>query len=112
MIRAVARLWCSFLVVGVSALLAVVLLVSGPATAQTTTTLPTTSGGTTSPYGPATAPSTIAPTTVAPVTKPAAVAFTGADIAGMVGAGAIAIGVGGTLVLVSRRRRSEQTHQA
>ena len=79
------------------------------------------------PYGPCTQPTTVAPTTVVtkgggngngngngrsgnPVTAasstgPSSTAFTGADLALMFTIGAIAIGVGGVLVLVSRRRR-------
>jgi hypothetical protein len=92
---------------GATALLGTVLLVSGPAAAL-------------APYGPATQPTTVTPTTVAPstpvlapssVTPPSSahspIAFTGAELALMFTIGAIAIGVGGMLVLASRRRRSK-----
>ena len=112
MIQAVVRVWLKFLVMGASALVGALLLVSTPATAaDTTTTSQPTTTASTAPYAPVVSPTTIAPTTV-PVAKPAAIAFTGADIALMATAGAIAVGVGGTLVLVSRRRRSEQAHKA
>jgi hypothetical protein len=99
MVATAVRLWFKLLLLGATALLGAVLLVSTPASAQPTT----------APYGPATTPSTVAPTTAAPVAKPAAIAFTGADIAAMATVGAVAIGVGGTLILVTRRRRSEQS---
>ena len=51
-----------------------------------------------------TAPTTTTTTTVPPV-KPAVIAFTGADIAAMVTAGLALLGLGGFLVLISRRRR-------
>jgi len=109
MLRAVVRSWFKIVLMGATALFGASLLLAGPALAAdvttTTTTQPTTSA-TTAPYGPITSPSTIAPTTAAPVAKPATIAFTGADIAAMATVGAIAIGVGGTLILVSRRRRS------
>jgi len=114
-------LWAGFLTMGATALLGAVLLVSGPAAALDR-----------APYGPATQPTTITPTTVtpttvttsAPVVSPASVtpgssssrtgpsstAFTGADLALMFTIGAIAIGVGGMFVLVSRRRRSEPAY--
>jgi hypothetical protein len=106
-------LWAGFLAVGATALLGTVLLVSGPAAAL-------------APYGPATQPTTITPTTLttsAPVVSPASVtpaaashkgpgstAFTGAELALMFTIGAVAIGVGGMLVLVTRRRRSEPAY--
>jgi hypothetical protein len=103
MMRTAVRLWGGVLATLATAFVGAVLLLTGPAAAA-----PTTSGGTTADYGPATAPSTLVTTTTAPpVTKPAAIAFTGADIALMVTIGAAAVGVGGTLVLVSRRRRAE-----
>ncbi len=112
-------LWGGFLMLGAAALLGAVLLVSGPAAAVTC------------PYGPCTQPITVTPTTAVPTTPPVVgassvtppsaspstapsttssspIAFTGADLALMFTIGAIAIGVGGMLVLVSRRRRSEQ----
>ena len=107
-------LWAGFLMLGATALLGAVLLVSGPAAALDR-----------APYGPATQPTTITPTTVttsAPVVSPASVtpgssrtgpsstAFTGADLALMFTIGAIAIGVGGMFVLVSRRRRSQPAY--
>ena len=104
MTRKAVGLWAALMALCGTALLSLVLLVSGPVAAQTTGG---TTGGTGA-YGPTTAGSTVAPTTVAPVSKPAAVAFTGADIALIVIVAACAIGVGGTLVLVSRRRRSQQ----
>jgi hypothetical protein len=53
------------------------------------------------------ASSTPTTTTTTPVTKGSAIAFTGADLAGM-WAGAVALlGLGGLLVLVSRRRRGQ-----
>jgi hypothetical protein len=79
----------------------------------TTTTPPTTTTTTTAP----TTTTTIAPTstTVAPTTTtvpatttttvPAPLAFTGADIAGMVLIGLIAVIVGGLLLFSSRKRR-------
>jgi Na+/H+-translocating membrane pyrophosphatase len=48
-------------------------------------------------------------TTTAPKTAPstaATIAFTGADIAGMATGGLALIGLGGLLLLVSRRRRN------
>jgi fimbrial isopeptide formation D2 family protein/uncharacterized repeat protein (TIGR01451 family) len=51
------------------------------------------------------APTTTTTTTAPPVAKPAAIAFTGADIAGMVAAALGLLGLGGFLVLLSRRRR-------
>ncbi len=102
--RMAVNLWVGFLVICASALMGAVLLVSGPASAQPVTTPA---------YGPVTAGTTVttpAPvvTPAAPVTAPSSVAFTGADLALMFTFGAVAIGVGGTLVLVSRRRRSDQ----
>jgi LPXTG-motif cell wall-anchored protein len=52
-----------------------------------------------------TAPATTTTTAPPPVTKPATIAFTGADIAGMVAAGLALLGLGGFLVLLTRRRR-------
>jgi hypothetical protein len=96
-------MWLKLLALGASALFCAVLLVSGPASAAPTTG-GTTTGGTG--YGPATAPATVTPTTAAPTPKTApAIAFTGAEIETMVAIAAVAITVGGTLVLVSRRRR-------
>jgi len=114
-------LWGGFLVLGATALLGAVLLVSGPATAATC------------PYGPCTQPTTVTPTTAAvsttppvvtrsstptpsatpsPATSPSSpIAFTGAELALMFTIGAIALGVGGLLVLVSRRRRSEPAYE-
>ena len=81
--------------------------------ASTTTT-------TACPYGPCTSPTTFTPTTVKPVVSAGQVAsspatagsnsggptaFTGADLALMFTIGAAAVGVGGMLVLVARRRR-------
>ena len=104
--RTAVNLWVGFLVTCASALMGAVLLVSGPASAAPVTTPA---------YGPVTAGTTVTPATTAPVVTPAApvtapssVAFTGADLALMFTFGAVAIGVGGTLVLVSRRRRSDQ----
>jgi hypothetical protein len=107
-------LGAGLLMVGATALMAVTLLVSGPAAAL-------------APYGPATQPTTVTPTTVstsAPVISPASVtpgsssrtgpsstAFTGAELALLFTIGAIAIGVGGMLVLVTRRRRSEPAYE-
>ena len=108
-------LWAGFLMLGATALMGAALLVSGPAAAL-------------APYGPATQPTTITPTTVAPVVSPSPVlapsstagpssangpsstAFTGAELALLFTIGAIAIGVGGMLVLVTRRRRSEPAY--
>jgi hypothetical protein len=114
-------LWGGFLVLGATALLGAVLLVSGPAAAATC------------PYGPCTQPTTVTPTTAAvsttppvvtrsstptpsatpsPATSPSSpIAFTGAELALMFTIGAIALGVGGMLVLVSRRRRSEPAYE-
>jgi hypothetical protein len=119
--RAVA-LWGGFLMAGAAALLGAVLLLSGPAAAVTC------------PYGPCTQPISVTPTTVvsttptvvtpsspAPpspstsqsTTSPSSpIAFTGAELALMFTIGAIAIGVGGMLVLVSRRRRSELAYES
>ena len=110
-------LWGGFLLLGATALLGALLLVSGPAAAATC------------PYGPCTQPITVTPTTAvsttptvvtpsstpSPSTAPSTaatspIAFTGAELALMFTIGAIAIGVGGMLVLVSRRRRSEQAY--
>jgi hypothetical protein len=99
-------MWLKLLAIGASALFCAVLLVSGPASAAPTTGGVTTGG---TGYGPATAPATVTPTTAAPAATPTtapAIAFTGAEIEMMVVIGAVAIGTGGTLVLVSRRRRS------
>ena len=109
--RAVA-LWAAFMMLGATALLGVVLLVSGPAAAVTC------------PYGPCTQPTTVTPTTAvsttptvvtrssvpspsatpptaSPRTGPTSTAFTGAELALMFTIGAIAIGVGGMLVLMT-----------
>ena len=102
-----------FLMLGATALMGAVLLVSGPAAAL-------------APYGPATQPTTITPVTAAPSTpvlspssvtpsssshsSHSAIAFTGAELALLFTIGAIAIGVGGMLVLVSRRRRYEPAY--
>ncbi len=108
MLRTAVKLWFGFLMLGATALMGAALLVSGPAAAAP----PVTGGtGTTAPYAPITSgatvtPATTPPTTPAPVTSPT-IAFTGADLAIMFTIGAVAIGVGGTLVLVSRRRRSD-----
>ena len=75
-----------------------VALLSSPAKAQTA---PSTTGY---PIPPSTG---TAPQIVTTTTK-AALAFTGADIAGMMVAAAVVIGAGGTLVLVARRRRVQQ----
>jgi hypothetical protein len=64
-----------------------------------------------------TSPSTVTPTntptlgsTAAPAAKGSAIAFTGADLAGM-WAGAVALlGLGGLLVLASRRRKGQANH--
>src|ERR1700722_12447007 len=105
MMRRAVKLWFGILMMGATALMGATLLVSGPAAAA-----PPVTGGTGA-YGPVTSGSTVTPTTTAPVTAPAAapvtsptIAFTGADLALMFTFGAVAIGVGGTLVLVSRRR--------
>ena len=106
MIRTAVNLWVSFLVLCATALMGAVLLISGPAGAAPVT-------GGTGAYGPVTSPATVTPVTAAPATPAAApvtsptIAFTGADLALMFTFGAVAIGVGGTLVLVSRRRRSD-----
>jgi uncharacterized protein HemX len=107
---------------GATALLGTVLLVSGPAAAAIC------------PYGPCTQPTTVTPTTVsttgtavtpspstslstatpspATATSPSSpIAFTGAELALMFTIGAIALGVGGMLVLVARRRRSEPAYE-
>jgi hypothetical protein len=103
-------LWAGFLLLGATALMGASLLVSGPAAAL-------------APYGPATQPTTITPTTVttsAPVVSPGSVnppslahpsspiAFTGAELALLFTVGAVAIGVGGMLVLMTRRRRRSE----
>jgi hypothetical protein len=59
---------------------------------------------TVAPAGPATAPNVFTGAPPAPASGP--FGFTGADLALMFTVGAVAIGVGGMLVLVSRRRRS------
>jgi hypothetical protein len=106
-------MWLKLMALGASALFCAVLLVSGPASAAPTTGGATTGG---TGYGPATSPSTVvSPTTAAPVATPKTspvIAFTGAEIELMVVIGAAAIGVGGTLVLVSRRRRAAAHAQA
>jgi hypothetical protein len=66
------------------------------------TSSPTTSPSTTIPT---TTPTTAATTTSGPSTKPSTVAFTGADIAAMTVTGVTLLGLGGLLVLISRRRR-------
>jgi hypothetical protein len=80
-------------------------------------------GPKTGPYGPTTGGSTVTPATVEPSTPviapssvtppfhtsgPTSTAFTGAELALMITIGAIAIGVGGMLVLGSRRRRRSE----
>jgi hypothetical protein len=110
MLRTAVNLWVRFLVLCATAFVGAVLLASGPATAAPVTGVTGTTGST-APYAPITSgatvtPATTAPTTPAPVTSPT-IAFTGADLAIMFTIGAVAIGVGGTLVLVTRRRRSE-----
>src|SRR5258708_30745974 len=103
MIRTAVNLWVSFLVLCATALMGAVLLISGPAGAAPVT-------GGTGAYGPVTSPATVTPVTAAPTPAPVTsptIAFTGADLALMFTFGAVAIGVGGTLVLVSRRRRSD-----
>jgi hypothetical protein len=119
--RAVS-LWAALMMLGATALLGVVLLVSGPAAAVTC------------PYGPCTQPTTVTPTTAvsttptvvtrssvpspsatpptaSPRTGPTSTAFTGAELALMFTIGAIAIGVGGMIVLMTRRRRSEPAYE-
>jgi hypothetical protein len=106
-------LWAGLLMLGATSLMGAALFVSGPAAAL-------------APYGPATQPTTITPTTVstsAPVISPASVtpgssrsgpsstAFTGAELALLFTIGAIAIGLGGMLVLVTRRRRPEPAYE-
>jgi hypothetical protein len=108
MMRTAVNLWVGFLVMCATAFMGAMLLVSGPAAAAPVTGVT----GTTGTYGPVTSGSTVTPATTAPTTPAAPVtsptiAFTGADLALMFTFGAVAIGVGGTLVLVSRRRRSE-----
>ncbi len=108
-------LWGGFLMLVTGALMSAALLISGPAAAL-------------APYGPATQPTTVTPTTVAPAAPaapvlapsstagpstakgPSSTAFTGAELALMFTIGAIAIGVGGMIVLVTRRRRSEPAY--
>ena len=115
-------LWGGILLLGATALLGAMLLVSGPAAAATC------------PYGPCTQPTTVTPTTVsrrttptvvtpssapspstalstAPTSPSSPIAFTGAELALMFTIGAIAIGVGGMLVLVTRRRRSQPAYE-
>jgi hypothetical protein len=111
-------LWGGFLLLSATALLGAMLLVSGPAAAATC------------PYGPCTQPTTVTPTTAvsttptvvtrsstpspsaaSPPTASSPLAFTGAELALMFTIGAIAIGVGGMLVLVSRRRRSQPAYE-
>ena len=57
---------------------------------------------------PASAPAVVtppaAPAPAPPVSKPAVIAFTGADIATMAGLGLALLGLGGLLVAASRRR--------
>ena len=55
-------------------------------------------------------PPSASPSTAPSTTSSSPIAFTGAELALMFTIGAIAIGVGGMLVLVSRRRRSEQAY--
>jgi hypothetical protein len=116
MVHRAVSWWAGFMMLGAAALLGPVLLVSGPAGAAACP-----------PYGPCTQPTTVAPTTIAPSnpvvapsstgsasstgpssTGPSSTAFTGADLALMFTIGAIAIGAGGVLVLVSRRRRRSE----
>jgi hypothetical protein len=117
-------LWGGFLLLGATALLGTALLVSGPAAAatcpygpctQATTVTPTTvstTGTTVSPSSnPSPSPSTSLSTASPATTGPSSTAFTGADLALMFTIGAIAIGAGGMLVLVSRRRRSEAAYE-
>ncbi len=112
-------LWGGFLMLGAAALLGAVLLVSGPAAAvtcpygpctQPTTVTPTTAVSTTPPVVGASSVTPPSPSTAPSTTSSSPIAFTGADLALMFTIGAIAIGVGGMLVLVSRRRRSEQAY--
>jgi hypothetical protein len=119
--RAVA-LWGGFLMLGATALLGAVLLVSGPAAAATCpygpctqpiTVTPTTAGSTTPTV--VTRPSVPSPSATPPITSPrtgpSSTAFTGAELALMFTIGAIALGVGGMLVLMTRRRRSEPAYE-
>lgn len=113
-----ARASAAALLLGILGMaLAVGLFLATPARAQTTTsttqaTTQATSYPVTSP--PSNAPQTNVATTVAPTTtttlKQGGLAFTGADIGITVGAAAIALGAGGTLVLVSRKRKSHDVN--
>jgi len=119
--RRAVGVWGGLLMLGASAVLGTVLLVSGPAMAATCP-----------PYGPCTTPTTVTPTTVgastpvlsptsatppSPTPSPTApapsspLAFTGAELALIFTIGAVALGVGGMLVLVTRRRRSEPAYE-
>lgn len=79
-------------------------LLTSPARAQTT-------GGSSSTNYPIPPSSGTAPqvsTTIPPTTAKSKLAFTGADIAGLMVVAAVVIGGGGALVLVSRKRKAEQ----
>jgi hypothetical protein len=76
------------------------LFTATPAKAQTYPITQPATGGTTT---------TVAPTTTTkPVVKAGGLAFTGADITVTMGVAAAALGAGGVLVLVSRRRKAAQ----
>lgn len=80
-------------------------LLTSPARAQTT-------GGSSStnypiPPSSGTAPQ-VSTSTVPPTTATSKLAFTGADIAGLMVVAAVVIGGGGALVLISRKRKAEQ----
>lgn len=76
--------------------------------AVTTTTAHTAVGGATTTTAAPTTTTTAAPTTAAAVAaapQKSGLAFTGADIATTMGAAAVALGLGGALVIVSRKRK-------
>jgi len=112
-------LWGGFLLLSATALLGAMLLVSGPAAAATCPYGPCTQGTTVTPTTVSTTGTTVAPASVTPPspstslsTAPSSpIAFTGAELALMFTIGAVAIGVGGMLVLVSRRRRSKLAYE-
>ena len=91
------------LLTAVAAAFMVATLMSSPARAQTAPAstdypIPTNTG------------SQPAVVTEPPSTAKSALAFTGADIAGMMVGAAVVIGGGGGLVLVSRKRRQDTGH--
>ena len=107
-------LWAGILMVGATALLGATLLVSGPAAAldPAPTDRPPSQPRSHPPRS-RRRPRSSPPRSVTPGssrTGPSSTAFTGAELALLFTIGAIAIGVGGMFVLVSRRRRAQPAY--